>query len=189
MSSNMKMINEFLDRWVGEWFAQRTDYNLPDASMISHKANLALESLSIDHPLMREWCQQENVASHNLLRGFQLSWDNAPDWGKPKQVGFSLLIFLVSEDEGNTGKFYQKQGNTCYQGEYLLQDQDTLILTLKQGNSTTEERQWFISENVRLRTSLTHNNTGLIHTAFYSEIRRIPPKTNPTEDTASVTVA
>ena len=58
----------------------------------------------------------------------------------------------------------------------MLAEDEALNLTLEVGDFLMEERIWFASENLRLRTSLIKGNNGYSRTAFYSEIRRLPPQ-------------
>ena len=40
----------------------------------------------------------------------------------------------------------------------------------------TEERQWFASDNLRMRTIVAQYQDGRKQTSFYSEIRKAKPK-------------
>ena len=60
-------------------------------------------------------------------------------------------------------------------GHFLLGD-EALTLTITDGAASFEERLWFASPNLRLRTSLFKQGDGLSTTCFYSEIRKLPPK-------------
>ena len=54
-------------------------------------------------------------------------------------------------------------------------EDDTFILTTQYGQSIAEERIWFVSENVRCRSSVlrTSAGSGILQTSFASEIRRL----------------
>ena len=59
--------------------------------------------------------------------------------------------------------------------EYNFLDDGTFVLRTKYDQSIAEERIWFISENVRCRSSVlkTSEGSGILQTSFSSEVRRL----------------
>ena len=59
--------------------------------------------------------------------------------------------------------------------EYKFLDDGTFVLKTKYDQSIAEERIWFISENVRCRSSVlkTSEGSGILQTSFSSEVRRL----------------
>lgn len=58
---------------------------------------------------------------------------------------------------------------------YKFLEDDTFVMFTKYGQSMAEERIWFVSDNVRCRSSVlrTSEGSGVLQTSFASEIRRI----------------
>ena len=182
-------IKEFLQSNAGEWFTQRTNYDLQGNKTNNSKANISVELISPDHPQIVSLCQQ-NRLEHNLsLGGLKYSWDNSVDWGKPKQQGNSLLILVADRDNPQTGKLIStsinfKKGNLS--GHYTFGEDKALTLIVEAEDIYTEERQWFAGENLRLRTTVTKDNAGKTQTIFYSEIRKIASKQQTSSSDAVV---
>ena len=61
-------------------------------------------------------------------------------------------------------------------GHYTLGQDEALTLIIETEDIYAEERQWFASENLKLRTIMMRHNDGTQQTSFYSEIRKAPPK-------------
>ena len=61
---------------------------------------------------------------------------------------------------------------------YKLLDDGTLIIYSKYNHITTEERIWFVSDNLRSRSSVTRaiNSLAILQTSYASEIRCINNK-------------
>ncbi|AFZ34752.1 phycobilin lyase, CpcU subunit [Stanieria cyanosphaera PCC 7437] len=173
-------ISEFINLSVGEWFSQRTNYNLNQQTAENAKANLTIELLEANHPQITPICQQHQLDSNLIVGSLKHSWDNSVDWGKPKQQGSALIIFLAEEDNTEQGKIIQIATGTnsgVSFGQYLLAQDQALTLTLKMEQIEAQERLWFASDNLRLRTTMVKESTGTMQTAFYSEIRKITQKT------------
>jgi len=155
-------INDFLELYSGKWFSQRTHYNLAGQEVENSKAELAVELLHPENPLVKEiWS--------DALGALKTSWDNSLDWNQTKQIGTCLLVF--SRD----GRLFWKN-KSLLEGFYRLEQNEMLILTAKTENREIEERIWFASENFRLRTTVVKQ--VIPQTSFYSEIRKLPPQEN-----------
>ncbi|MEA5469251.1 phycobiliprotein lyase [Spirulina sp. 06S082] len=170
-------IKTFLTNSEGEWFSQRTRYQVAVEEPDNSKSNLTVELL-VDDPGIVGLCQQYNISATTISFGIKTSWDTSVDWGKPKQVGSSFWAIVPDEKDGKTGKVLRSgQGqNASSQGVYAIGADSALTLTIQDNNICTEERLWFASENLRLRTLLVNNGQEFTQMAFYSEIRRITVK-------------
>lgn len=169
-------IKEFLDLWIDKWFALRTSYQLDHKKIENSKSEITIESLPVDHSEVVQLCQQYNIDPSSTIGGIKTSWDNSVDWGKPKQTGATLVVWIRDGEYSPTGTLLQQAKSQSWIGRYSLGDDEALTLIVEDGDSYFEERIWFASPNLRLRNSLSKNSQGFSQTAFYSEIRRVAPK-------------
>ena len=156
----MKII-DFLELYSGRWFSQRTHYNLASTEVENRKADLTIELLSPEDPIIAEICKDS-------LAGLKTSWDTSVDWAQTKELGSSLLIFSTN------GCLFLQDKQSFLKGSYYLENQEMLIINLQSDNYEIEERIWFPSSNFRLRTSVVKQEFP--QTSFYSEIRKLSPK-------------
>ena len=175
-------IKNFLTNCEGEWFSQRTRYQVAVEKPDNSKSNLTIEILA-DDPAIVQLCQQYNLGDSAICFGIKTSWDTSVDWGKSKQVGSSFLAIVPDPNNPKNGKILRSGHlqNPSFQGEYAIGADGALTLTIQDNNICTEERLWFASENLRLRTLLVNNGKEFTQMAFYSEIRRITTKPTDSE--------
>ncbi len=172
-------IQEFLELCVGKWFSQRTSYHFEQQKAESHKSELTIEWLTHDDPQVTAWCKHYQIDPAVALGGKRVSWDNSVDWGKPKQVGSTMIVMVPDPNMAQVGQILRgetKANTSPLAGRYSLGNDQALTLILEDNNNYLEERLWFASPNLRLRTSLIKAPNGFNQTAFYSEIRKLPPK-------------
>lgn len=169
-------IKEFFELSVGKWFAQRTNYNLEPQQAQSSKSDITFELLSATDPELISLCQEYQVEAVSTWGGGKISWDTSPDWGKPKQVGYSILVPISDQDNRHQGtvlRLAHNKPSTALKIRYVIGKDEALTLTAQGKETYAQERLWFASPNLRLRTSLERNNRGYSSTSFYSEIRRM----------------
>lgn len=174
-------IKEFLALSEGRWFSQRTSYHLNDGKTENSKADLAIELISENDRDLLALCQNNKIELNGELKATKISWDNSVDWGKPKQQGSIELVLIPDTGDAKTGKLISDlatPGKSGKVGRFALGNDETLTLIIENGDSYFEERQWFASPNLRLRTTLHKNGNGVELTCFYSEIRKVQPKTD-----------
>lgn len=171
-------LKEFLDLSAGRWFSQRTNYLLGRDTVANSKADITIEVIPPDDSRAVQLCQKHRLDPKLNIGGTVQSWDNSVDWGKPKQLGSATIILVSNPEDDLTGKLIRPEdAKVC--GYYVLGADDALTLTIKTDEMQAEERQWFASDNLKMRTIVVKYNDGRQQTGFYSEIRKAPPKKDP----------
>ena len=170
-------IHSFLDKFSGDWFSQRTNYNLIDNNVDNSKANVTINLLPADDTQVIELSGKHNLSRDLSLGAIASNWDNSPDWGKPKQQGSSLMLVFSDEGQGNTGKVVKVVNpNKVIIGKYIIAEDKSVTFIIEENNQSVEERITFSSDNLRIRNCLTKINNEVTHTTFYSEIKRVVDK-------------
>lgn len=168
-------IKEFLDLSTGRWFSQRTNYFLGEDRVVNSKADITIEAIAPQDSKAIELCQKHNLDPQLTVGGTVQSWDNSVDWGKPKQVGSATVVLVSDADDDRTGQLVRPQDSKIC-GRYVLGADEALTLILETDDVYAEERQWFASDNFRMRTTVVKYQDGSKQTSFYSEIRKALPK-------------
>lgn len=166
---------KFLSQSAGRWFSQRTNYFLERNQSASSKADLTIEFLPGNDTRVTELCQKHNLDSSLAIGGMVQSWDNSVDWGKDKQVGSATIVLVKDPDSETKGKLIRSQDSQVC-GHYVLGEDEALTFTLTNEEMEAEERQWFASDNFKMRTTVVKFKDGSEQTSFYSEIRKAAPK-------------
>ncbi|MEM8832699.1 MAG: phycobiliprotein lyase [Cyanobacteria bacterium P01_G01_bin.19] len=167
-------LKEFLNLSAGRWFSQRTNY-LVGGEANNSKADITVELIDPEDAKAVELCQKHNLNPQQSLGGTVQSWDNSVDWGKPKQVGSAIVVLVSDSDDDSVGKLIRPQDSRVC-GHYVLGTDEALTLTVDTEDLHAEERQWFASENFKMRTTVVKFKDGTKQTSFYSEIRKAAPQ-------------
>ena len=172
----------FLESCTGKWFSQRTRYDFDQNNAENQKSELNMEKINPGDAELQSLCQAYQIKSTQTLGGIKTSWETIGDWGATKQKGSTLWLFSPDDEVGLTGKLFRsvaKPGSLMLSGRYLLAADESLTLILESDTVYTEERLWFASANLRLRTSLIQQRDRFSYSAFYSEIRKLPAPPPP----------
>jgi hypothetical protein len=175
-------IREFWHLSAGKWFSLRTNYYLDKGTAENSKADMAIEILAPDDSQVLQLCQEHDIAPHRSSGGVRHSWDNSLDWGKPKQQGSSLIVLIPDGNNPQIGRLLKKAGHhqkTSSCGQYILGKDEALTLIIETEDIYAQERLWFASNNLRLRTTFVKDTNGSTQTSFYSEIRKASPQNQP----------
>ncbi len=165
-------IQEFINLCAGKWFSQRTSYQLAAQKVANNKAEITIDLLAADAADVVQLCLENNCQFQANLGGWKATWDNSVDYGQPKKISSSYLVWLPSENSWQ-GKLIKSDGKSAALGEYHLRSDQALTLTIEDNHHRIEERIWFASPNLRLRTSIIQSANGDCQTVFYSEIRKM----------------
>jgi CpeS-like protein len=179
-------IQSFFQSCNGKWVSQRTTHDLIEQSNQSGRSDLWGEMLGADHGEVVALCQQLNLDPSRALCGLQIRWSEVADLYqsrfKPRNEGFVLLVPMVNLEDSNAGQLLRNlNGASPKLGTYSLGTDEALTLRFEEGNLLSEERIWFASPNLRLRSSSIKQDEVVSITTFCSEIRMSTP------DNATVT--
>lgn len=167
-------ITEFFQQSAGKWFSQRTSHHLAFKQSESGKSDIRIEMLPQDAPEVIELCQQNEVEPTLALCGARVTWDGTMEWDKEKHEGSTVLVPVADPDKPNAGKLLRDTGyaeKAPVAGRYVMGDDGSLTLITEYESMYSEERLWFASPNLRLRTSILKRFGGFSMATFCSEIR------------------
>lgn len=167
-------IVEFFEQSAGKWFSQRTSHHLAFKQSESGKSNIHIEMLAKDSPEVIQLCQQHQIDPDLALCGARVSWEGTMEWDEEKHEGSTVLVPVADPDRANEGKLLREMGyaeKAPVAGRYVVSEDGALTLITEYESMYTEERLWFASPNLRLRTSILKRFGGFSMASFCSEIR------------------
>ncbi len=167
-------IMEFFQQSAGKWFSQRTSHHLAFKQTESGKSELKIEILTLSDPAVLQLCQQHQIDPGLALGGARVSWDGTMEWDEQKHVGSTTLVPVADPDQPDQGKLLREMGyaeKAPVAGRYIVGTDEALTLITEYDTMYSEERLWFASPNLRLRTSILKRFGGFSMASFCSEIR------------------
>jgi hypothetical protein len=170
-------LSKFLTLAEGNWFSIRTDYFLATDQNVNGKAHLTMEQVPLTEARAQTLLAQfDHSSPKESAIAIVTGWDNSPDWDKPKQTGDNLVIYVPQGELEGIVMSNQSQEV----GHYVFGEDEALTLNLSNDRFDLEERQWYASENLRLRILVARekDSNHITQVSFYSDIRRVtvPPK-------------
>ena len=186
-------IEEFFQRCAGKWFTQRTSHNLTQQKSESDKVTIVAEMVQKDAPDAIALCQQHQLDPACIVGGLRIAPDapkveTRPRFGRavPESSGgddTTLLVLVADAGNPHVGKVLRSNATkkrSSVPSHYVLGGDDSLTLTTVEDSQQMEERLWFASDNLRMRTSLLKQDDGVCIASFFSEIRLgSPPPAEP----------
>ena len=182
-------IKEFFEQSAGKWFSQRTSHHLAFKQAESGKSNLTIEMLNADDPEVIKLCEQYNIDPQHALCGARVTWDGTMEWDKEKHQGSTVLVPVPDVEKPNEGQLLREMGyaeKAPVAGRYIMGSDQALTLITEYETMYSEERLWFASRNLRLRTSILKRFGGFSMASLSSEIRMgVTQAAKPAEDAAA----
>ncbi|WP_310423294.1 phycobiliprotein lyase [Chamaesiphon sp. VAR_48_metabat_135_sub] len=170
-------VREFFELSAGKWFSQKTSHHLTLKQSEHGKTDLVIEILPNDNPHVIQLCQQVGIDPSLTWGGAKYTWKGTVSWdtqpqNPANQQGETIVVSIPDLPAAHTGRLFRADNGTTPQvAQYQMGDDDALTLVTKQESICFEERIWFESDNVRLRTTMIAQANGDSLASFYSEIR------------------
>tara|TARA_Y100000766_G_scaffold232224_1_gene206560 strand:+ start:310 stop:843 length:534 start_codon:yes stop_codon:yes gene_type:complete len=171
-------IEEFFLKSVGEWRSMRSGHSLAFQEFEEIRSTIRIIPAKSNDSRVIKLLKDNLITNNEKTQAFLINWEAKSEWGeenqKDKLSGESILIPI--EFSKTEGKIIRSVGYTeAIQviSLYKILDDGTLIINSDYNHICTEERIWFISNNLRSRSSVTRaiNSLAILQTSYASEIR------------------
>jgi hypothetical protein len=164
-------IVEFFQLSNGKWFSQRS--NLASKASPGGRSDLYIEALSPTDPAVIQVCEQNQIDPSQALCGVRMRWDGSMEMEREKYSGSTLWVPVSNSAQGNEGTLLRDNGAAAsgLTSRYLMGTDDALTVITESDSLYVEERVWFASPNLRLRTRILRQSDGTNSASFCSEIR------------------
>ena len=175
-------IEEFFLKSVGEWHSMRSGHSLAFQEFEEIRSKIKISSLRKNDPRVVKLIKENLIPSQKVSNPYLITWEAKSDWDEESfqenSSGESLLIPLASSDFN--GEIIRSLGYSepvQITSSYKIIEDGTLVISSEYNHILTEERIWFISENLRSRSSVTRSldSKAILQTSYASEVRCIKP--------------
>ena len=176
-------IEQFVARSSGKWRSMRSGHSLAFQQFEEVLSEVTIEEISKDDSAVKQLLESSLANKHNLdtiSSPFKMEWYAESDWepDDPSEVSSGSCIIVPLVKDISSGTLIRSVGYAEAEAaisEYNFSNDGTFTLTTNYEQSIAEEKIWFVSENVRCRSSVlrTSAGSGVLQTSFASEVRRI----------------
>ncbi|WP_269616623.1 phycobiliprotein lyase [Prochlorococcus marinus] len=173
-------IEEFFLKSVGEWNSMRSGHSLAFQEFEEIRSKIKIFPSKRNDSRVTKFLKDNLINTNVINKTFLINWEAKSEWDEENQKenssGESILVPIeVSKTEG---KIIRSVGYTQaikVVSLYKILADGTLIIYSDYSDICTEERIWFVSNNVRSRSSVTRaiGSLAILQTSYASEIRYI----------------
>tara|TARA_Y100001968_G_scaffold84439_1_gene75476 strand:- start:156 stop:689 length:534 start_codon:yes stop_codon:yes gene_type:complete len=171
-------IEEFFLKSVGEWSSMRSVHSLAFKEFEEIRSRIRIIPAKRKDSRVIKLLKDNLVNTNEVNKALLINWEAKSEWSEENQKenlsGESIMVPIeVSKTEG---KIIRSVGYTeAIQviSLYKLLEDGTLIINSNYNHICTQERIWFVSDNLRSRSSVTRaiNTLAILQTSYASEIR------------------
>jgi hypothetical protein len=177
-------VMEFFRKSEGNWFSHRTGHYLDARKQEAGKSELSFTCYERDHPKVLAVCALHKVDPATVAGGAEVTWTGTIAFEEKTHQNIAVLVPVPNKDAPSSGLILRDRGyaeEVPVAGRYRMNDDESMTLVMEYSDSESEERLWFASPNLRLRTGVMKRAGEFSITTFCSEIRRLPPETAKAE--------
>ena len=174
-------IEQFVAQSEGNWRSMRSGHSLAFQQFEDVLSEISIQSIKQDHPDVQDVINSSSISSPaKIISPFKMEWNAESDWepDDPSEVARGSCIIVPVEKDERSGSLIRSKGyaeSEFVESQYNFLDDGTFVLTTPYEQSIAEERIWFVSDNVRCRSSIlkTSQGSGILQASFASEVRKI----------------
>ena len=176
-------IEQFVAQSTGRWRSMRSGHSLAFQQFEEVLSEVTIKEISGEDSAVKKLLVTSLANQCNLdtiSSPFKMEWGAESDWepDDPSEVSSGSCIIVPFAKDISSGTLIRSVGYAEAEAaisEYKFSNDGTFTLTTNYEQSIAEEKIWFVSENVRCRSSVlkTSAGSGVLQTSFASEVRRI----------------
>ena len=178
MTKNLKTINQFIDKSIGEWKSIRSSHTLAFQEFENSTSKIYIKHINKKNKKVVEIFKNYKFSLNLESIAISINWQAISDWEDDymSEGDETIMIFLPKDD--NSGIVLRNKGYTesfISSSNYFFDEQNNLHIKTIYKSKVSEERISFLSTHVRSRFSTIRNleNNSVIQTSHTSEIRNL----------------
>ena len=178
MTKNLTIINQFIDKSIGEWKSIRSTHTLAFQEFENSTSKIHIKHINKKNKKVVEIFKNYKFSLNLESIAISINWQAISDWEEDDiNDGDETILFFLPKDE-NSGIVLRNKGYTesfISSSNYFVDEQNNLHIKTIYKATVSEERISFLSTHVRSRFSTIRNlgNNSVIQTSHTSEIRNL----------------
>ena len=178
MTKNLTIINQFIDKSIGEWKSIRSTHTLAFQEFENSTSKIYIKHINSKNKKVFEIFKNYKLSLNRESIAISIKWQASSDWEEDdmSEEDETILIFLPKDE--NSGIILRNKGYTesvISSSNYFIDEQNNLHIKTIYKTTVSEERISFLSNHIRTRFSIIRNqeNNSVIQTSHTSEIRNL----------------
>jgi len=178
LTKNLTIINQFIDKSIGEWKSIRSTHTLAFQEFENSTSKIYIKHINKKNKKVVEILKNYKFSLNPESIAISIKWQAFSDWeeNNMSQGDETILIFLPKDE--NSGNVLRNKGYTesfISSSNYFFDEQNNLHIKTIYKSKVSEERISFLSNHIRSRFSTIRNleNNSVIQTSHTSEIRNL----------------
>ncbi|HAX79186.1 MAG TPA: phycobiliprotein lyase [Cyanobacteria bacterium UBA11372] len=167
---------EFFQQSAGCWRSQRTTHHLAFRRSEVGESEIQVDALAAFDPEIIALCEFHQIDGSQAIGGCRVSWGGSMGWDKEGENHEGKTVFALVPDADNPhqGRLLRDRGYAeivPVVGQYHMDEDGGLVLITDYDTMSSEERFWFASPDLRMRSSVVKRFGGFSTASFCTESR------------------
>jgi len=180
LTKNLRTINQFIDKSIGEWKSIRSTHTLAFQEFENSTSKIFIKHINPKNKKVVEIFKNYKLNLNLENIAISIKWQAISDWDDDdddiSEGDETILIFLPKDE--NSGIVLRNKGyaeSFISSSNYFIDKQNNLHIKTIYTSTVSEERISFLSTHIRSRFSIIRNleNNSVIQTSHTSEIRNL----------------
>ena len=177
MTKNLTIINQFIDKSIGEWKSIRSTHTLAFQEFENSTSKIYIKHINSKNKKVVEIFKNYKLTLNLENIAISIKWQAISDWDDDIGEGDETILIFLPKDE-NSGIVLRNKGYTesvISSSNYFVDEQNNLHIKTVYKSTISEEKISFLSTHIRSRFSTIRNQEtkSVIQTSHTSEIRNL----------------
>ena len=178
MTKNLTIINQFIDKSIGEWKSIRSTHTLAFQEFENSTSKIYIKHINKKNKKVVEIFKNYKFSLNLESVAISINWQAISDWDNDdiSEGDETILIFLPKDQY--SGVVLRNKGYSesfISSSNYFVDEKNSLHIKTIYKSKVSEEKISFLSTHIRSRFSIVRNleNNSVIQTSHTSEIRNL----------------
>ena len=178
MTKNLIIINQFIDKSIGEWKSIRSTHTLAFQEFENSTSRIFIKHINSKNKKVVEIFKNYKLTLNLENIAISIKWQAISDWEENNMSKRDENILICLPKDDNSGIVLRNKGYTesfISSSNYFVDETNNLHIKTVYNSTVSEERISFLSTHIRSRFSTIRNleNNSVIQTSHTSEIRNL----------------